>query len=136
SFLCVAFVTGTAYAGSSVNGPGKEAKPFSGLYVAERDIPIKANVKDENGQPLPDASIKIKGASGGTMTDVNGNFVLNVPSAATVLVVSYTGYNSREITVGNQTTINVQLAPIDESLNEVVVIGYGTARRSDLTGAV
>ncbi len=136
SFLCVAFVTSTAYAESPAHKPDTKPKLFANLYIADRDIPIRGSVKDETGQPLPGASIKIKGVSGGTMTDANGNFVLSVPSSATILVISFTGYNSKEVTVGNQTAINVQLVANDQSLNEIVVIGYGTARRSDLTGSV
>ena len=70
------------------------------------------------------------------MTDLSGNFTLNVPSAQSVLVISFTGMQSKEMTVGNQTVFNIQLEVDSETLQEVVVIGYGTQRRSDLTGAV
>jgi TonB-linked SusC/RagA family outer membrane protein len=136
SIIYVTCVTGTAFAGTAMASPFAKPTIYADTYVAAVDIPIKGTVKDETGQPLPGASVKIKGASGGTMTDVNGNFAINVPSAATVLVVSYTGYKTREVAVGNQTSLNIQLNSNDQSLNEVVVIGYGTARRSDLTGAV
>ena len=85
---------------------------------------------------MPGVSIAIKGLSRGTTTDATGKFSLQVPDDATVLVFSYIGYRSQEITVGSQSTINLTMVAEDRSLEEVVVIGYGTQRRSSLTGAV
>ncbi|WP_282122048.1 SusC/RagA family TonB-linked outer membrane protein [Algibacter mikhailovii] len=87
-----------------------------------------------DGQPLPGATVLEKGTSNGTSTDFDGNFTINAGSGAT-LVISYIGYNAQEIAVGNQTQINVELIA-DNKLDEVVVIGYGTQRKSDLTGSV
>lgn len=101
-----------------------------------RDIAIRGTVKDEKGEALPGATVRVKGANTGTFTDAKGNFSINVPSEESVLVISFTGLETKEIRVGNQTAINVQLTVSSEALNEVVVIGYGTQRRSDLTGAV
>ncbi|WP_432712092.1 SusC/RagA family TonB-linked outer membrane protein [Pedobacter sp.] len=123
----LAIASNTTYAATSMSKDGT---------VVYQDIPIKGTVKDDSGQPLPGATVTIKGQKGGTLTDGNGNFLLQAPSTSAVLVFSYTGYLSREVTVGNQTTINITLQPDNQSLNEVVVIGYGTARKSDLTGAV
>ena len=105
-------------------------------FQAPRDIKISGSIKDEKGEPLQGASVVVKGTTTGTMTDLSGNFTLNVPSAQSVLVISFTGMQSKEMTVGNQTVFNIQLEVDSETLQEVVVIGYGTQRRSDLTGAV
>jgi TonB-linked SusC/RagA family outer membrane protein len=98
---------------------------------------VTGKVVDESSTPLNGVSIGIKGASGGTTTDENGNFSLTVP-ASSVLVVSYQGYVSKEVSVGNSSSLNVQLVPDVKrrDLNEVVVVGYGTQRKVDLTGAV
>src|SRR5690606_17434488 len=99
-------------------------------YVQE--ISIKGTVKDENGDTLPGVSVLIKGTKNGTVTDGNGNFSIDVPSTTSVLVFSFTGMNTKEVLVGTQTTLSVQLMTNVEALGEVVVIGYGTMRKSDL----
>lgn len=109
---------------------------YTGSFIANRDIPIKGTVKDETGELLPGASIRVKGTNTGTVSDANGSFTINVPNEQSVLVISFTGLQSREITVGTQTVLNVELQASAESLDEVVVVGYGTRKRSDLTGAV
>lgn len=100
------------------------------------DISITGNVRDENGLALSNASILIKGSKKGVTTDNAGNFVIVVPDEKTILVISYTGYISQEITVGDRSSINVNLAKVDNSLEQVVVIGYGTAKKSDVAGSV
>ncbi len=87
-----------------------------------------------DGQPLPGATVVVKGTSTGTSTDFDGNYTINASSDNT-LVFSYVGYSTKEVLVGNQTTINVTLDQ-DNALDEIVVIGYGTQRKSDLTGSV
>ena len=86
------------------------------------------------GEPLPGASVSIKGTSKGSTTDFDGKYSINVSLGAT-LVFSYVGYATKEVVVGNQKTINLSLDP-DNQLDEIVVIGYGTQRKSDLTGSV
>ena len=98
---------------------------------------VTGRVTDQrDNKPLEGASVQIKGTSTGTTTDENGNYTIAVPGPETVLVITYTGLGTREITVGNQSTVNVEFTPSTTSLDEVVVIGYGTRRKSDLTGAV
>tara|TARA_R110002049_G_scaffold211595_1_gene382547 strand:+ start:2179 stop:5232 length:3054 start_codon:yes stop_codon:yes gene_type:complete len=87
-----------------------------------------------DGQPLPGATVLLKGTSQGTSTDFDGNFSI-VADAQSILVISYIGYSTKEVRVGNQTQINVTLEQ-DNKLDEVVIIGYGTQRKSDLTGSV
>ena len=98
--------------------------------------PDKRNRVDEKGNTLPGATVSIKGTQNGTTTDANGQFSLNVPAGAKTLVISFIGMVTQEVVVGNRTTINVTLKVGDRSLDEVVVIGYGTQRRQDLNGAV
>ena len=88
-----------------------------------------------DGSPIPGASVKIKGTTTGVSTDVDGNFKLSA-SDNTVLVISFIGYDSQEIKVGTSSNFKVALVANAGALNEVVVIGYGTAKRKDLTGAV
>jgi TonB-linked SusC/RagA family outer membrane protein len=85
--------------------------------------------------PIPGATIKIKGTAKGTLTDVNGSYSLEA-AANNVLVISFVGYTSREVTVGTQTSISLALIPDNNNLNEIVVTGYTSQRKKDLTGAV
>jgi TonB-linked SusC/RagA family outer membrane protein len=85
---------------------------------------------------LPGVSIKVKGTTGGTVTDANGLFKINVPSTTSTLTFTYIGYQDQEVAIDANTTINVSLVSVNNKLNDVVVVGYGTVRKSDLTGAV
>ncbi|MXV50984.1 SusC/RagA family TonB-linked outer membrane protein [Pedobacter sp. HMF7647] len=100
---------------------------------------ISGTVIDETNQPLPGASVAIKGAAKGTSTGPNGQFRLSgVPQGQQVLVVSFIGYQQKEVAVdvNGAVTTSVKLAPNAQNLNEVVVIGYGTQQKKDLTGSV
>ncbi|WP_162417497.1 SusC/RagA family TonB-linked outer membrane protein [Cyclobacterium roseum] len=99
------------------------------------DIEISGTVTDESGAPLPGASITVLGTSSGTVTDIDGNYSITVPDEAS-LVFSYIGYESKTVAVGTQTTLNITLLQDASSLEEVVVVGYGTVKKSDLTGSV
>ena len=100
-----------------------------------QDRRVTGTVKDETGTGLPGVSVVQKGTTQGTTTDADGKFSVSV-SPNTTLVFSYVGYLPQEVNVQNQSTINLSLATDNKNLNEVVVIGYGTVRKSDLTGAV
>ena len=104
------------------------------LFAQSKEI--TGTVIDENSVPLPGASILVKGLNIGSSTDFDGNFSLNVPEAGETLVVSYLGYMTQELVVGNKVTFNIQLAIDTNALDEIVVVGYGTQRKSDITGAV
>ena len=93
-------------------------------------------VKDKTGEPIVGASILIKGTSTGTVTDINGNFTIQKANPSDVLVISSIGYANQNVKVGNQTKLNVVLQDDMANLEEVVVIGYGTMKRRDLTGSV
>ncbi len=97
-------------------------------------ITVKGTVSAADG-PVIGATVKVKGAQGGTITDYDGNFTIDAQSNST-LVFSYVGYQTQEVKVAGKRTINVTLLEDEALLNEVVVVGYGTMRKSDLTGAV
>jgi len=97
---------------------------------------ISGKVTDKNGEALIGVSVKIKGSSIGTITDLNGNFSFSNVSPSTVLVFSYIGMNNQEVTVGDRTTLSVVLAENSVNMDEVVVVGYGTQKKSDITGSV
>jgi TonB-dependent starch-binding outer membrane protein SusC len=103
--------------------------------VAELAISGKV-ISSETNEPLPGVSILVKGLPRGTTTDMNGLYSLSVPDQSTILVFSFVGYLAREIPVGDRRQINVSLETDTKALSEVVVIGYGTQKKSDLTGAV
>lgn len=96
---------------------------------------IKGSVKDETGAPLPGAAVLVKGTTTGTITDLDGNFSIDVSTDA-VLVISYLGYTPKEVPVAGQSVLTIQLEPESSQLNEIVVVGYGTQKRSDVTGAI
>ncbi|WP_215225089.1 TonB-dependent receptor [Echinicola shivajiensis] len=98
-------------------------------------IEIKGKVTDENGQPIPGATIQLKGTTKGTVTDIDGNYTIQVEEG-TVLVYSFLGYERQEVAVGNQSVLNVSMVPDTQSLEEVVVVGFGTQKKSHLTAAV
>ena len=90
----------------------------------------------EDGLPIPGVNITIKGTNAGSITDLDGNYVIEIKGTEDILVFSFTGMEAFEITVGNQRVIDVIMKTADQSLEEVVVIGYGSAKKSDLTGSV
>ena len=102
--------------------------------VAQQANKVTGIVKDTNGEPIIGANVTVKGQSIGTITDIDGRFVLDAPKDA-VLQITYIGYVSQEVKVSGNKELNVVLKEDTETLDEVVVIGYGTAKKSDLTGA-
>ena len=97
---------------------------------------IKGKVTSATEGDLPGVYVVLQGTSQGTMTDVSGNYTINVPGPEAVLLFSFISYTTQMITVGNQTTIDVVMVLETSRLNEVVVVGYGTQRKKDVTGAV
>ena len=106
------------------------------LGVSAQTITVKGNVKDTTGEPIIGASVVEKGnTTNGTITDLDGNYSIKVPSKAT-LTISYIGMKTLDIAVKGQSQINVTLSDDTQALDEVVVIGYGTVAKKDLTGSV
>ena len=111
-------------AGSSYPAPQQQTKTITGTIV------------DNTKEPLIGVNIVVKGTSTGTVTDIDGKFSLPITETNAVLVISYIGYKSQEIKVGNQSSLNVTLEAETLGLEEIVVVGYGTVKKKDLTGSV
>ena len=129
--LAAMLLSATTYAGP--------AKPVELAHTTVKEtarVNVTGTVKDEKGQPLPGVSVKIKGTSTGTSTDVNGTFRINLPTGNETLVFSFIGFQTKELAVNGQATIDVLLKESASQLDEVVVVGYGTQKKATLTGAV
>lgn len=100
------------------------------------DFQVSGIVSDEQNQPLPGVNILEKGTSNGVTTDVDGRYKISVANENSVLVFSFVGYANEEIKLNSQTVVNVTMTPDIQALSEVVVVGYGSVRKRDLTGAV
>lgn len=120
-------------AGFSVSAPVGVSSPVSIQTVR---INVSGRVNDENGKGLPGVNVTEKGTTNGTTSDADGNYRLSVAGASSVLVFSFLGYTPQERAVGSTTTLDVNLVPDVKSLSEVVVVGYGTQKKSDLTGSI
>ncbi|MCX2739742.1 SusC/RagA family TonB-linked outer membrane protein [Pontibacter anaerobius] len=118
---------------SSALVPASGASTFS-----KYDVPVRGTVKDEDGTPLPGVTVLLKGTSRGTSTNADGSFSLNVPDEQRngTLVFSFIGFATQEVAITGQEVIDVTLATDTKALEEVVVTGYGTQRKSDVTGSV
>lgn len=114
--------------------PDKVVVLFSKVETAP-EIRVSGRITDENGAPLAGASVKVKGSALGVSANINGEFAITVPDDA-VLIFSYVGYTERQISVSGQSTINVSLQPSAKVQDQVVVVGYGTQRKIDVTGSV
>ncbi|WP_162427775.1 SusC/RagA family TonB-linked outer membrane protein [Pontibacter pudoricolor] len=107
------------------------------VQVLAQNRTVTGKVTDqETGQGLPGVTVLVKGTSSGTATGVDGGFTIAVPSNDAILVMRYVGYDAKEVAVGGQSVVNVQLAQSSESLSEVVVVGYGTESREKVVGSV
>lgn len=121
---------------SVIKARGLKAGETASIETPPTDVVITGQVVDEKGEPMPGATVMIKGTSVGTVTDVNGRFTVSAPDAMVVLVVSFTGYKPQEISVAGRTTLHVVLDPDVTNLGEVVVIGYGQQDRRAVTTAI
>lgn len=108
---------------------------LSAGFVQAQDVQVSGTVLDETGMPLPGVSILLKGTTRGTTTDLDGKYSIAAPSSG-VLVFSFIGYINSEETIGSRTKIDITLNPDVANLEEVVVVGYGTQKKSQLTGAI
>ena len=113
-FLCCGLISATVYAQTNVTG----------------------KITDSTGEPLIGVSVLIKGFSVGSISDVNGDYSISVPNSQSVLAFSYLGYATQEVSVGNNRIINVTLVEDSQLLEEVVVVGFGTQKKVNLTGAI
>lgn len=111
------------------------SKSDSGAGITQQTRRLEGIIKDEKGEPIIGATISVEGTTTGTISDYDGRFALNVPERA-VLQISYIGYHTQTITITNQSNISVTMIEDAQTLDEVVVVGYGTVKKSDITGSV
>jgi len=109
---------------------------FHAAFAQQGPVQVKGKVSDDNGLPLANVTVAIKGTNTATVTAADGMFTITVPNTKAILMLSYVGFQSQEITVGQQTSLDVKLSPLGGKLNEVVVVGYGTQKRREVTSAV
>ena len=105
-------------------------------FVANAQSTIKGVVTSKDGSALPGVSVIVKGTNAGTQTAADGSFTISVPQNSNTLVVSAVGYAPQEVPIGGQASVSVTLETTASTLTDIVVIGYGTARKKDLTGSV
>ncbi len=108
---------------------------FSSAVLFAQNITVRGKVVKDDDQPVPGASVVVKGTTSGTICNEAGEFQLSAP-AKSILVITATDYAAKEVPVNNQNTLNVKLTTLDRSLGEVVVVGYGTQKKIDVTGSV
>ena len=106
------------------------------VMAVQQGKKVTGVVVDGTGEPVIGANVVVKGTTNGTITDFDGNYTIEGVSANDVLVISYIGYLSQEVPVGNQSMIKVTLKEDTQTLDEVVVVGYGTMKKSDVTGSI
>lgn len=107
---------------------------FTGLQLSAQNV--NGNVIDTDGEPIIGASVLVTGTTSGTVTDIDGNYSLNVPPGSSSLSISYIGYKTMTVPLDGRSTINVTIESDSELLDEIVVVGYGVQRKSDLIGSV
>lgn len=127
--------SGRVYAAPDLKG-AKTLVTIGAVNRSVADFDIKGKVTGDNGEELPGVSILLKGTTTGAATDVNGDYKLTLPGGGGTLVFSYVGYISQEIPVNNRSVIDVKLQVDTKALEEIVVVGYGTMKKSDVTGAI
>src|SRR5262249_42042209 len=109
---------------------------LAALTVLAQSTRVTGTVKDIQGKPLSGVSVVVKGTTNGTTTDVDGKFTIEVPNQRSVLVLTLIGHADKEETVGNRKALDITMGETVSSLDEVVVIGYGTQKKRDVTGAI
>src|SRR5690606_35362689 len=136
-FALLAGATGTvAYAEGASPKIVSEKLTLATEVLQAQAVEVRGTMTDESGEPLPGVSILEKGTTNGTVTDLDGQYVLQVASSESVLVFSFIGMQNVERTVGTSGQLDIVMATDTQSLDEFVVIGYGTQRRQEITSAV
>ncbi len=134
-FLSILLVSENAYSQGTVNLDVQNKSTSEVINTIQQRI-VTGTVTDEAGNYLPGVNIQIEGTLIGTVTDLNGRYSIEIQGTGSTLVFSFIGYLSERVTVTDQTVINIKLLPDIIKLDEVVVVGYGTQKRSDITGTV
>ena len=109
---------------------------FFVAFTSAQTIDVSGNVKDNAGIPIPGANVIVKNTSKGAITDFDGNFIISSVEIGSTITVSYIGYITKEIVVADNSKLTIQLEEDLAQLDEIVVIGYGTQRKKEVTGAV
>ncbi len=126
----------TAFAALAADGNLQATKPGQAMYPAGQQKKISGKVSDAQGEPIPGASIVVKGTTVGTIADMDGNFSLSIPANAKTLTVSFVGMLAKEIPIGNSASFRITLTESAVGLEEVVVVGYGTQKKESVVGAI
>lgn len=108
---------------------------LQGIATAQNKT-ITGKITDKNGTAIPGASVQVKGTKSGTTADAEGVFHVSVAPGATALIISFIGYTPQEVSIANKSNVNVQLVQENTTLTDVVVVGYGTTRKKDVTGSI
>ena len=120
---------------SSHTGFARDKSPAK--KIANFDQTVSGTVRDAvSGNGLSGASIAVRGGNAATTTGANGSFTITVPGSQSILIVSYVGYTTQEVRVGDNTNLDIALQPASAELSQVVVVGYGTQNKRDVTGSV
>lgn len=125
-------IAGSAWA---VPAQGENSDVQAVTSITQQRKTIKGVIKDATGEPIIGANVIVKGSTIGVITDIDGNFTLEVPTDG-ILQISYIGYLPQEIKIGNQTSFNIEMKEDSKTLDEVVVVGYGVQKKVNMTGAV
>ncbi|WP_280743845.1 MULTISPECIES: TonB-dependent receptor [unclassified Parabacteroides] len=128
---CFVFLCPVLHANALYSERGTEKQD-----IAQQSITITGTITDEFGDGLPGVNIVEKGTTNGTLTDMNGKYSISVSSSSAVLMFSYVGFQTQEVAVGNQRTISLSMSEDSKVMDEIVVIGYGTQKKADVTSAV
>ena len=136
AILTVLFLIVTVFKVNATTSTESSEKSEIVNKKSEADITIKGVILDELGQPMIGVTILPKGSKRGTTTDFDGTFTIVVPAATEALLLSYVGYEDKEVAIAGRTNITVSMVPSSKSLNEVVIIGYGTQKKKNVLGAI
>ncbi len=109
---------------------------LSDNLIVDQQGRVSGTVTDENGNPMPGVNIQVEGTTIGSITDVSGRYTINTAAQDVVLVFSFIGYNTEKVNTAGRATVDVKMTSAVSALDEVIVIGYGTQKKSDLTGSV
>ena len=106
------------------------------ITVFSQSFPVTGKIINANGEALAGVTIKVKGSNAQTITDAEGAFAINAPAPSSTLIISYVGFTEQEVSLNNRANLSVSMTPLDNSMESVVVIGYGTQKKRNVTGAV
>jgi len=115
------------------------ANRAAGQFAVKANVPPKivtGKINDQNGLPLPGVSVKVKDMNIGAVTDANGNFTINVPEGSNVLVISFIGFATQEVSIANRSSVTINLAESASKLDEVIIVGYGSQSRETVTTSI